>query len=143
MEDNYGRLVKKAANSMSKSMDALGRPDELTGVQMSIIDFLANQTPPVLQRDIEAEFNIQRSTATVTLQRMEKRGLVTRSTNSGDARQKELHLTAKATALSAQVAAHITADEAAITAAFTPEERATFVRILHYVIAHEEGTDHD
>ena len=43
---------------------------------MAIIDFITNHANhEVFQRDIEHEFEIQRSTTTVLLQRMEKKAL--------------------------------------------------------------------
>ncbi|WP_225350189.1 MarR family transcriptional regulator [Lacticaseibacillus pantheris] len=71
-------------------MDNYAKQFGLTGTQMSILDFIGTRTD-VLQRDIETEFNIQRSTATVTLQRMEKQDLVERHPSPNDSRQKNRH----------------------------------------------------
>lgn len=91
MASNFGVLIKRAANDQDKAMDAYARQYGLTGVQMSMIDFLGRRSNDVvLQRDIEAEFNIQRSTATVLLQRMERKGLVVRQSAASDARQKQV-----------------------------------------------------
>ncbi|WP_156314363.1 MarR family winged helix-turn-helix transcriptional regulator [Lacticaseibacillus camelliae] len=95
---NFGMVIKQATNQMNKHMDTYAKQFGLTGSQMSIIDFVGNHGQ-VLQRDIEAEFAIQRSTATLTLQRMEKSGLIQRTAAATDARQKAVSLTPKATKL--------------------------------------------
>lgn len=130
---DYGKLLKYATNQMNKGMDAYAKQFDLTGTQMSIIDFIGNQQQ-VLQRDIEAEFNIQRSTATVALQRMEKRGLVVRQPSATDGRQKTVVLTAKAQQLHQVVSQYIAKQQNAMNTAFTPAECETFVHMLQYFI---------
>ena len=41
MEKNIGRLVKKASNQLGREFDQFAKPFDLTGMQMSIIDFLS------------------------------------------------------------------------------------------------------
>ena len=95
--DHFGRLLKQANNNMMRHFDQFARQYDLTGNQMAIIDFITNHTNhEVFQRDIEHEFEIQRSTTTVLLQRMEKKGLIERHTSSKDDRQKAVVLTDKA-----------------------------------------------
>lgn len=138
MTVNYGKLVKQACNQMNRAMDEYARASGLTGTQMSIIDFIGSKSA-VLQRDIEAEFNIQRSTASVLLQRMEARELVTRQAVAGDARQKAVRLTPKAERLHEMVAVYIAKQQSAMTSEFTPAECATFVRMLQYFIQLNHG----
>lgn len=130
---DYGKLIKQASNQMSKGMDAYAKQYGLTGTQMSIIDFIGDQHA-CLQRDIEQEFNIKRSTATVALQRMEKTGLVKRVVAQHDARQKEVRLTPKADGLHAMVSGYIAEQQAAMNQVFTPKECDTFTRMLDYFI---------
>lgn len=100
MEKNIGRLVKKASNQLGREFDQFAKPFDLTGMQMSIIDFLSQGVKEeYFQQDIEKEFNIQRSTTTVLLQRMEKKALIYRQVSQQDARQKSVHLTEKAQGL--------------------------------------------
>ena len=74
--DHFGRLLKQANNSMMRHFDQFARQYDLTGNQMAVIDFITNHADQeVFQRDIEHEFEIQRSTTTVLLQRMEKKAL--------------------------------------------------------------------
>ena len=95
--DHFGGLLKQANNNMLRHLDQFAQQYDLTGNQMAIIDFITNYANhEVFQRDIEHEFEIQRSTTTVLLQRMEKKGLIERYTSSKDARQKAVVLTDKA-----------------------------------------------
>ena len=126
---NFGRVIKQATNQMNKHMDTYAKQFGLTGTQMSIIDFVGNHGQ-VLQRDIEAEFAIQRSTATLTLQRMEKSGLIKRSASTTDARQKAVSLTPKANKLKQKITAYILGQQQAMEQAFTPAEQAVFNRMI-------------
>ncbi len=74
--DHFGGLLKQANNNMLRHLDQFAQQYDLTGNQMAIIDFITNYANhEVFQRDIEHEFEIQRSTTTVLLQRMEKKAL--------------------------------------------------------------------
>lgn len=135
MASNFGVLIKRAANDQDKAMDAYARQFDLTGVQMSMIDFLGRRSNDiVLQRDIEAEFNIQRSTATVLLQRMERKGLVVRQSAASDARQKQVMLTQKAVELKQHVKDYIDQQQAKIEAQFSEADLATFNQVLQFWI---------
>ena len=52
MSEDYGKRIKRAANLMSRSMDAYAARYGLTGTQMSIIDFLG-ESQNRTQRDID------------------------------------------------------------------------------------------
>ena len=80
--DHFGGLLKQANNNMLRHLDQFAKQYDLTGNQMAIIDFITNHAKyEVFQRDIEHEFDIQRSITTVLLQRMEKKGLIERFTS--------------------------------------------------------------
>jgi DNA-binding MarR family transcriptional regulator len=70
----------------------------LTQVQVSIIDYIYRneQAQDIFQRDVEHEFNIQKSSATTLLKLMEKRGLIVRVAMVNDSRYKKILLTPKA-----------------------------------------------
>ena len=122
MEKNIGRMVKIASNQLSREFDKFAKPYDLTGTQMSIIDFLSHDwKEEYFQQDIEKEFNIQRSTTTVLLQRM-------------DARKKSVHLTEKALALVDACQDYFVSKNAELENQFTEEEIAIFEKILHYYI---------
>lgn len=97
-KEAIGRLLKVASNQMSREFDNFAAQLDLTGQQMSILDFLGNQSEEdsgkeISQTMIELEFNIRRSTTTEILQRMEKRQLIKRKASPTDARQKSVELT--------------------------------------------------
>ena len=71
--------------------------DKMTLSHGWVIGYLYdNRDRVVLQRELEKEFNLRRSTVTTILQTMEKNGLVERVNVENDARQRRLILTEKA-----------------------------------------------
>ncbi|GGI63144.1 MarR family winged helix-turn-helix transcriptional regulator [Limosilactobacillus caviae] len=89
-----GRLIKQANNTINQRMNAFAQQYRLTGTQMSVINFLDHfPGNTCAQREIEREFDIKRSTTTVLLQRMEKKGLVTRQTSPTNQQSKLVSLT--------------------------------------------------
>jgi DNA-binding MarR family transcriptional regulator len=102
---------------------------------MSFLDFLYRRTTAgqvVLQRDIEQEFQIKRSTATQVLQTMETKGLITRQSAAQDARQKEVRLTAAAQDQVQLVRDYIEASDTKITAGYSAAE----VRVITHFLQH-------
>lgn len=141
---NIGRSLKKTTNQMKKSMDAYARQFQLTGMQMSIIDYLSlqpNQT--ALQKDIEGEFQIQRSTATVLLQRMTEKKLIESQKAATDGRQKQVVLTQRADDLKHHVSHYITNQQTAMTTAFSEAQLATFFEVLNYFDQLNGGVHHE
>ncbi|WP_293693934.1 MULTISPECIES: MarR family transcriptional regulator [unclassified Streptococcus] len=135
MEKNIGRLVKKASNQLGREFDQFAKPFDLTGMQMSIIDFISyGLKEEYFQQDIEKEFNIQRSTTTVLLQRMEKKGLIYRQVSQKDARQKSVHLTQKAQDLVAECRSYFQLQEKELEERFSEDEIAIFEKILDYYV---------
>lgn len=132
--DHFGRLLKQANNNMMRHFDQFARQYDLTGNQMAVIDFITNHADQeVFQRDIEHEFEIQRSTTTVLLQRMEKKGLIERPTSSKDTRQKAVILTDKALNIASACQTYLRAEEEEFAQQFSAEEREIFLNILqHY-----------
>lgn len=132
--DHFGRLLKQANNNMMRHFDQFAKQFGLTGNQMAVIDFIMNhEKQEIFQRDIEHEFNIQRSTTTVLLQRMEKKGLIERHTSSKDARQKAVVLTDKAVNIASACQVYLRAEEEEFAQQFSAEEREIFLNILqHY-----------
>lgn len=132
--DHFGRLLKQANNNMMRHFDQFAKQFGLTGNQMAVIDFIMNhEKQEIFQRDIEHEFNIQRSTTTVLLQRMEKKGLIERHISSKDARQKAVVLTDKAVKIASACQTYLRAEEEEFAQHFSAEEREIFLNILqHY-----------
>lgn len=133
MSEDYGKRIKRAANLMSRSMDAYASQYGLTGTQMSIIDFLG-EAQNHTQRDIEMEFDIRPSTTTKILQRMEASGLVAIKRDPRDGRQRIIALTAKARGLQTAVRAYINDQQTAMERRFDQRDLAAFDRVLAYFI---------
>lgn len=134
------KLIRKAATLTIRQMDNMAKKYDLTGLQMSVIDFLG-QHPDyrTSQQAIEREFGIQRSSTTVMLQRMEKRGLVTRSRLASDRRQFVVQLTPRATDLIAAVQSFIKQDDQNLRSQFTTAELEAATKVLQRLI--QEGED--
>lgn len=93
--------VKSLNNQIIRLMDRTaiaGNEANLTGMQHGILCFLASQqnVRDIFQRDIEAQFNIRRSTATGMLQLLERDGYIQRVGVPADARLKKIVMVEKA-----------------------------------------------
>ena len=87
----------------------------------------------VFQRDLEARFNIRRSTATGILKLMEKNGLIVREPVEYDARLKKLVLTSKAVELHESIAREIDAIEDSMRQGLTKEELEAFFSTIEKI----------
>ncbi|WP_127848776.1 MarR family winged helix-turn-helix transcriptional regulator [Lacticaseibacillus hulanensis] len=132
MAQIYGRKLNQTAHEMNRAIDTFAHTLGTTGVQLSILDFVATTTSAPIQRDVEREFNIQRPTATVLLQRMVRDGLIVRTPSADDARQKLIELTPRGRELAAHAAKFIGKQQAAVTNHFSTAELATFENVLEY-----------
>ena len=116
-----------------------GNRDELTGMQSFIIRYLyINESEEIFQRDIEKNFNIRRSTATVILQRMEKRELIEKVNVSYDARLKRLELTSKALKVNMNIEQDIESFEAKMRQGISDEHILIFMETIKKIISNIE-----
>lgn len=130
---NTGRLLKMASNHLIKQLNDFAKKLGLTWNQMTLIDYLSG-CQPCTQRDIEKEFCIQRPTASIMIQRMEKKGLVTRTTDNVDARQRNISLTKQATPLIGEVHDFLLTQQKQLEKNFKNCEIETFEKILKFII---------
>ncbi|AKV56144.1 hypothetical protein AB656_04885 [Bifidobacterium actinocoloniiforme DSM 22766] len=141
--ENYYRLVKQAINKQNRKLDRFVARYDLTASQASIIDHLS--TCPghaASQSAIEAEFDIQGSTLTVMLQRMEAKGLLERAASTADARRKTVHLTPKSERLIPAISAYIDRQQLRFEREFGRARLADFKRMIAYMAA-SIGLDDD
>lgn len=90
------KLIKQAATQIDRECEKFANTLGITGVQMSVLDFISNQSDYfVSQHSLEEEFNLRRSTVTIMIRRMEKRDLVKRLDDKNDKRKKLITLTSK------------------------------------------------
>ncbi len=131
---DLGILIKKVDIALTKEMNNFASQYDLTGVQMSIIDFLGRkQNNQATQQEIEREFNIQRSTTTIILQRMERRKLVLRSIDKSDRRKRYVKLQAKAIELFPIVNEYIAKHQKRLIEQFSIEELKNAVKVLNKI----------
>ena len=129
-ERHVGGEIRVLSNLIKRCMDD-GMPPETTGMQGWIIGFLhRNEDRDMFQRDVEAEFNIRRSTATGILQLMEKNGFLLREPVAYDARLKKLVLTPAGTALHQKAEADIQALERKAVQGMSASEVDQFFLLL-------------
>ena len=124
--------IKSADHAIRRRFEALdiGRITGLTPRQCRIMGFIMDKgDKPVYQKDIEAEFNIRRSTATRLLQAMEHKNLIMREPEENDGRLKRIRLTKKAMERSREVLDRISCIERQLVEGITAEE----MKVLHSV----------
>lgn len=136
-EDNVGKLLCMIHNGMHRSMNNSifhKKVEGMTGKNGWIIGFLADHSgQPVYQKDLEAEFNVTRSTASKVISLMEKKGFVHRRNVEEDARLKEIELTEKGREAVQLMEQDIQEMEQKLCRGFSPEEKAQFIEFLHRV----------
>ena len=129
-----GQAIKSMANLLCRHVAALPSftdPDGATGMQGWVLKYLSrHEQEDIYQRDIEAHFQIRRSTASGILRLMEQRGLIERRPVPADARLKKLVLTEKARQIQRRVMRDLDQMERDLTAGIPPEELTVFFRVL-------------
>lgn len=119
---------------MAEQCPDLLQIDGLTAIQCIILDYLyENRGRDIFQRDLEAEFQIRRSTVTGILQGMERRGLVLRLPVAQDARLKKLALTEIGLALHAKAERNIRSVEERALEGVSEEDLLIFRRTLERI----------
>jgi DNA-binding MarR family transcriptional regulator len=124
-----GKAIRMLDNMIMRRFDR-NRPDRVvleraTGTNRWVIGYLVEQQRAgrtVYQRDLEAVLGITRSTVSRVLDLMERKGLVERQPEAGDARLRRLVLTERAMALHEKMRAYAEGFERELTAGFSPEE---------------------
>lgn len=106
----------------------------ITRIQGWIIDYInKNKDKDIFQKDIEEEFSIRRSTATIILKSMEKNNLITRNSVNYDARLRKIELTEKAIDINKNFRNIIDEFEEKIIQGLSKEELDTFFDILEKI----------
>lgn len=133
-ERRLGAWLRDAEHQMNQEMNDFARQYGLTGMQLSLIDFLSrNTSTPVFQVDLEHEFHVQRSTASLLVKRMVERDLVTRVVATSDSRKRQLRLTAKGQRLVPIVRQHLAQQDAKMVADLSISEARAFQQALRNV----------
>ncbi len=132
---SIGFELKVVNNLIRRKLDNTFQDElqgELAGIQGPVLGYIHRfgSQRDVFQKDIEQEFNIRRSTATVMLQHLEQKGYVVREPVEHDARLKKILLTPKAVAHNEIIHKRIESFNSKLEEGITEEEKQTFLRIL-------------
>ena len=146
--ENYSPCadIKSASHAIRRRFESLeiGKPSGLTPSQCRIMGFIMeNGDRAVYQKDIEAEFNIRRSTATRLLQAMEHKDLIMREPEENDGRLKRIRLTEKAMERSREVLDRISRIERQLAEGITAEEMKTLHSVCQRIRQNAERTGWD
>jgi DNA-binding MarR family transcriptional regulator len=103
---DYSKRILALGNKVRRFLDASFARMGLTGPQGAILHFIYTQGKhrDIFQRDVEAEFDIRRSSVTSVLQGLEQGGFIRRENVENDRRLKKLTLTDKAVKISKHIA---------------------------------------
>lgn len=118
----------------------------LTSIQSRMLGYLYFQSAKgqkVLQRELEEEFKIRKSSVTSVLQMLEKKGLVERVSVRGDARLKELLLTGQGVVVQEEVIRRLDALDERVNVCLTPEERRMFFGCVHKIETRLKEAEYD
>ncbi len=130
-----GFEIKAANNMIRRKMEVIFAQQEgyeLNGMQGPLLGYLYHKSRhgDVYQKDVEREFRIRRSTATVMLQSLEQKGYVVRVASTEDARLKRILLTEKAIEHHNLIEEQIRDFNRQLEDGLSQEEKETFLNIL-------------
>ena len=151
---DVGGLINTLSHQLKRQMCIQEEEDSLTtNMQRLVLHYILFQSlnRDIYQKDVEKEFQIRRSTATGTLQILEKNGFIRREPVKQDARLKKLVPTEKAKGVRQHILGNIRYIEE-LLARDIPEEKLSVCReVLEQMSANlsgdekrrEEITDHE
>lgn len=143
-ETAIGFRLKAINNMIRRKLDirfAEAGLEDLSGMQGPLLGFLQcrSKMGDVFQKDIEKEFNIRRSTATVMLQKLEQKGYLVREPVDSDGRLKRIVLTEKAQETHREIRKQIDAFHEELERGLTQEEKKEFLRISDKIMKNLES----
>lgn len=120
---------------VAKSLEIFGEFG-LTTLQFGVMVHLNKMsgTPGIEQNVLAARLNIDRNTASVTVEQMVKLGVVARQVNGADRRARLLSLTAKGDRIYAELLPPFRTANADILAPVSPRERKLFMTLLIRIV---------
>lgn len=130
---NIGLEIRTLSNLIHRKINQMASEEEdnLTAHQNWVLHYLyTHQDSDVMQRDIEAQFSIRRSTASHMLQLMEQNGYIKRLSVPEDARMKRLVITEKGLEARARIRERLDRFEMLLQAGLSEEELSLFSQII-------------
>lgn len=133
-----GLDISKINHIISRKMDASvisAIDDNLTISQAYVIDFICNEgkDKDVFQKDLESVFDLKRSSISLMLNNMEKRGLIERMLVKEDGRLKKIVLTEKSIKIYEKISDAIDLIENKLSENITEEEVKVFQNVLNKI----------
>lgn len=151
---DVGRLINTLSHQLKRQISIPEEEDSLrTNMQRLVLHYILFESlnRDIYQKDVEKEFHIRRSTATGTLQILEKNGFITREPVKEDARLKKLTPTDKANGVREHILDNIHYIEGLLTKDIPEEKLAVCREVLQQMSENlsgdekkrEEITDHE
>lgn len=137
-ERHIGYEVRTLDNMIGRLVSAYqAKVDEKAGItrmQGWIIGYLYRHSEEdIFQKDVEAEFQIARSTASGILQVMEKKKLITRESIPRDARLKRLVLTEKGMEFQMEIMENFNRVQRTLSNEIPPEKLKCFLEVVDMI----------
>ena len=133
-----GPLLGHCAHLARQRMDARLTEYDVTPAQVHVLHYLYHHGNQTTQRDLGAYLKVKPSTANGILDRMEEKGLLSRSVSEQDARQRVITLTEKGAELREQVHQAFHESEELMMKGLSEEERDQLFACLERVIRNLE-----
>ncbi len=134
-ERELGFAIKSVNNLIRRNLDQRFADDsleEVSGMQGPALGYICSHSKEkdIFQKDIEKEFNVRRSTATVMLQALEQKNLIVRVPVDHDGRLKKIVPTEKGLECHRIVCGKIDAFHKELEAGISNEEKEQFLAVL-------------
>jgi MarR family transcriptional repressor of mepA len=133
-ENHVGFNIRTLSNLIHRRINQMVAEEEetLTAHQVWVLKYLISQAADrdTIQRDVEKQFSIRRSTASHMLQLMERSGYILRVSVPEDARLKKLVPTRKGLDACDRMMERLDRFESMLQDGISPEELQQFLRIL-------------
>ena len=136
MEQNKhaARYVSKLSNKLRRKIDAFSSRNIFSGTQGRVLHFLLSRSSDVFKKDIEEEYSLRPSTATVLLKKMEQNGLIYREATENDARLKKIIVSEKAMQYKDMVMTNILNLEEELTKDISEKDLEIFFRVIEKML---------
>lgn len=132
---NELRLVHIAMRRGMSTHEEFHKDRKLPTGSSMILHYLFHEGGSALQKDVENEFHLRRSTVSQQLRRLEEDGYITRETAQEDGRSKRILLSEKAKAEQSEIVQKFRDVESYMEAALTDREKETFFELCEKIRA--------
>lgn len=134
-ESAVSRLCK-LDRVIKRRFDKLADSTGVNGAEGRVIHYLIlNQDKITFQKDVEIEFDLRPSSASELLKRMEKKGLIERTSVENDARLKKIVLTDKSREHEERITRDLLKFEADTQVGISDEDLDVFDRVTNIIMA--------